>query len=198
MAGEALAAAYAQPSLQPPPNLKTSHCFSSSSSFSSRLAINASDFSSRLCSNGQDFSPASPCLPKARGWAVGLGGQGDFSCRRTSIRSDAGVAAAVAEKSEVAENLRALSQHFSVVMKFGGSSVASAGRMREVADLVLSFPDEQPIVVLSAMGKTTNNLLQVHNIVAFTHISVTMCFITFACFLNPQLYGMRVSLQKSF
>lgn len=160
MAGEALAAAYAQPSLQPPPNLKTSHCFSSSSSFSSRLAINASDFSSRLCSNGQDFSPASPCLPKARGWAVGLGGQGDFSCRRTSIRSDAGVAAAVAEKSEVAENLRALSQHFSVVMKFGGSSVASAGRMREVADLVLSFPDEQPIVVLSAMGKTTNNLLQ--------------------------------------
>eukprot|EP00267_Zea_mays_P043911 XP_020396053.1 uncharacterized LOC100279708 isoform X1 [Zea mays] len=31
--------------------------------------------------------------------------------------------------------------------------------MREVADLILSFPDETPVVVLSAMGKTTNNLL---------------------------------------
>jgi aspartokinase len=33
--------------------------------------------------------------------------------------------------------------------------------MREVADLILSFPDETPVVVLSAMGKTTNNLLLV-------------------------------------
>ncbi|XP_052187682.1 aspartokinase 1, chloroplastic-like isoform X2 [Diospyros lotus] len=44
-------------------------------------------------------------------------------------------------------------------MKFGGSSVASAERMREVADLVISFPEEKPVIVLSAMGKTTNNLL---------------------------------------
>ena len=50
---------------------------------------------------------------------------------------------------------------FTVVMKFGGSSVSSAGRMREVADLILSFPEETPVVVLSAMGKTTNNLLLV-------------------------------------
>ena len=48
---------------------------------------------------------------------------------------------------------------YSVVMKFGGSSVADATRMREVATIVLQFPDEMPIVVLSAMGKTTNNLL---------------------------------------
>lgn len=48
---------------------------------------------------------------------------------------------------------------FTVVMKFGGSSLASAERMREVAGLILSFPDETPVVVLSAMGKTTNNLL---------------------------------------
>ncbi|CAM6007541.1 unnamed protein product [Sphagnum balticum] len=45
-------------------------------------------------------------------------------------------------------------------MKFGGSSVASADRMREVADLILSFRDEIPIIVMSAMGKTTNNLLK--------------------------------------
>ncbi|KAL2334258.1 hypothetical protein Fmac_015471 [Flemingia macrophylla] len=48
---------------------------------------------------------------------------------------------------------------FTCVMKFGGSSVASAERMREVASLILSFPEELPIVVLSAMGKTTNKLL---------------------------------------
>lgn len=47
------------------------------------------------------------------------------------------------------------------VMKFGGSSVASAERMREVADLILSFPNERPVIVLSAMGKTTNKLLLV-------------------------------------
>jgi len=51
--------------------------------------------------------------------------------------------------------------NFTVVMKFGGSSLASAERIREVADLILSFPDENPVVVLSAMGKTTNNLLNV-------------------------------------
>lgn len=45
------------------------------------------------------------------------------------------------------------------VMKFGGSSVACAERMREVAELILSFPSERPVIVLSAMGKTTNKLL---------------------------------------
>jgi len=48
---------------------------------------------------------------------------------------------------------------FSVVMKFGGSSLVSAERMRHVADLILGFPEENPIIVLSAMGKTTNKLL---------------------------------------
>lgn len=55
---------------------------------------------------------------------------------------------------------KAFSQKFTIVMKFGGSSVASAARMREVADLIASFPEERPIIVLSAMGKTTNNLLR--------------------------------------
>ncbi|PIA54928.1 hypothetical protein AQUCO_00901083v1 [Aquilegia coerulea] len=51
-------------------------------------------------------------------------------------------------------------ENLSIVMKFGGSSVATAERMKEVADLILSFPQERPVIVLSAMGKTTNNLLQ--------------------------------------
>ncbi|EIE26095.1 aspartate kinase [Coccomyxa subellipsoidea C-169] len=45
-------------------------------------------------------------------------------------------------------------------MKFGGSSLASAERMKEVASIICSFPDQYPCVVLSAMGKTTNLLLQ--------------------------------------
>jgi len=54
-----------------------------------------------------------------------------------------------------------LSKQLSCVMKFGGSSVASAERMKEVADLILSFPEESPVIVLSAMGKTTNKLIAV-------------------------------------
>lgn len=50
---------------------------------------------------------------------------------------------------------------FTCVMKFGGSSLASAERIREIAQLVVSFPEETPLVVLSAMGKTTNKLLLV-------------------------------------
>nr|GMC48903.1 aspartokinase 2, chloroplastic-like [Ipomoea batatas]GMC51053.1 aspartokinase 2, chloroplastic-like [Ipomoea batatas] len=55
--------------------------------------------------------------------------------------------------------LDGVASEFTCVMKFGGSSVASAQRMREIADLILSFPEEKPVIVLSAMGKTTNNLL---------------------------------------
>jgi len=47
-----------------------------------------------------------------------------------------------------------------VVYKFGGSSVRDADRMLEVADIVCSFPEYLPCVVLSAMGKTTNLLLE--------------------------------------
>jgi len=50
---------------------------------------------------------------------------------------------------------------YTCVMKFGGSSVANAVRMKEIANLILSFPQERPIIVLSAMGKTTNRLLLV-------------------------------------
>ena len=41
----------------------------------------------------------------------------------------------------------------SVVMKFGGSSLASAERIREVAEIICSFPEHYPCIVLSAMGK---------------------------------------------
>ncbi|GFY99922.1 aspartate kinase 1 [Actinidia rufa] len=64
-------------------------------------------------------------------------------------------------------------EELTCVMKFGGSSVASAERMREVADLILSFPEERPIIVLSAMGKTTNKLLTVSTIRSLARIRDT-------------------------
>ncbi|KAG8482419.1 hypothetical protein CXB51_024419 [Gossypium anomalum] len=66
----------------------------------------------------------------------------------------------VIERNEVEKStLGEAKNELTCVMKFGGSSVASAERMREVADLILSFPNERPVIVLSAMGKTTNKLL---------------------------------------
>ena len=68
-------------------------------------------------------------------------------------------------------------ENFTSIMKFGGSSVASAERMKEIASLVLSFPHERPVVVLSAMGKTTNKLLLVFfisTIFAFAQLCLVM------------------------
>ncbi len=44
------------------------------------------------------------------------------------------------------------------VMKFGGSSLANAARLRDVAQLVREASPCAPLVVLSAMGKTTDAL----------------------------------------
>jgi aspartate kinase len=46
-----------------------------------------------------------------------------------------------------------------IVMKFGGSSVESAEAIRRVAGIVQSHLERHPVVVVSAMGKTTNKLL---------------------------------------
>merc|ERR1740138_1524684 len=46
-----------------------------------------------------------------------------------------------------------------IVMKFGGSSLAGAVHLRRVAGIVHSRMSERPVVVLSAMGKTTNELV---------------------------------------
>lgn len=45
-------------------------------------------------------------------------------------------------------------------MKFGGSSVADAERMRRAAAIIQAYKDEHPAVVLSAMGDTTDHLLE--------------------------------------
>ena len=48
-----------------------------------------------------------------------------------------------------------------IVMKFGGSSVESATAIARVAEIVRDRVLRQPVVVVSAMGKTTNRLLDI-------------------------------------
>jgi aspartate kinase len=48
-----------------------------------------------------------------------------------------------------------------IVMKFGGTSVESASAIERVAGIVRDRLAQKPIVVVSAMGKTTNRLLEI-------------------------------------
>ena len=48
-----------------------------------------------------------------------------------------------------------------IVMKFGGTSVESAEAIHRVAGIVRARVDRKPVVVVSAMGKTTNKLLAI-------------------------------------
>ena len=48
-----------------------------------------------------------------------------------------------------------------IVMKFGGTSVESAAAIARVAAIVKAREDRHPVVVVSAMGKTTNKLLAI-------------------------------------
>ena len=48
-----------------------------------------------------------------------------------------------------------------IVMKFGGTSVESAAAIERVAGIVKARLERRPVVVVSAMGKTTNKLLAI-------------------------------------
>src|SRR4051794_17700864 len=48
-----------------------------------------------------------------------------------------------------------------IVMKFGGTSVESATAIQRVAGIVRTREAKRPVVVVSAMGKTTNKLLAI-------------------------------------
>lgn len=47
------------------------------------------------------------------------------------------------------------------VFKFGGASVNSVDRIKNVADIINTYRDEKLLIVISAMGKTTNALEKV-------------------------------------
>ena len=48
-----------------------------------------------------------------------------------------------------------------IVMNFGGTSVESAAAIERVASIVKARANRRPVVVVSAMGKTTNKLLEI-------------------------------------
>ena len=50
-----------------------------------------------------------------------------------------------------------------IVMKFGGSSLESAVAIQRVVGIVSDRLAQKPVVVVSAMGKTTNKLLAIAN-----------------------------------
>ncbi|XP_024182251.1 aspartokinase 2, chloroplastic isoform X2 [Rosa chinensis] len=81
------------------------------------------------------------------------------SSRVLRVSCEGGIVDVLDKKDQGNQGVAENDKQLTCVMKFGGSSVASAERMREVADLILSFPQERPVIVLSAMGKTTNKLL---------------------------------------
>lgn len=115
---------------------------------STSLALSSS-FSSKLW---VELSPRSIGTKRARGYPRN---------RSLRVSCERGVSAFFEEDEAERQGADGDAPQLSIVMKFGGSSVASAERMKEVADLILSFPEERPVIVLSAMGKTTNNLLLV-------------------------------------
>ena len=47
-----------------------------------------------------------------------------------------------------------------VVIKFGGASLSNGEKIREIAEKVIKLPYEEKIIVVSAMGDTTNKLIE--------------------------------------
>ena len=59
-----------------------------------------------------------------------------------------------------------------IVMKFGGSSVANAERIRHVASIIKAYRDRRPVVVLSAMGDTTDYLLEAADLAVSGNVNI--------------------------
>jgi aspartate kinase len=57
-----------------------------------------------------------------------------------------------------------------IVMKFGGTSLESAEALRRVAAIISARRSESPFIVVSAMGKTTNELLAIGHTAAEGHV----------------------------
>ncbi|MBO0722854.1 MAG: hypothetical protein J2P41_18660, partial [Blastocatellia bacterium] len=61
-----------------------------------------------------------------------------------------------------------------IVMKFGGTSVENASAIRRLVSVVRTHVDRRPIVVVSAMGKTTNGLLECARLAAAGEIQTAL------------------------
>ena len=61
-----------------------------------------------------------------------------------------------------------------IVMKFGGSSLESVEAVNRVVSIVKSFVEESRVVVVSAMGKTTDHLLNIGTLAAEESIAAAL------------------------
>ena len=62
-----------------------------------------------------------------------------------------------------------------IVMKFGGSSVADAAAIDRVAAIAASRVEEEPVIVVSAVGDTTDRLISVLDAVARGDVECARC-----------------------
>lgn len=87
----------------------------------------------------------------------------ETGARRIAVSSAVPASQASAESSTQAVQAPVATKLDRVVCKFGGSSLADSTRLREVSKLVrlqIEASDKMPVVVLSAMGSGTNELIK--------------------------------------
>lgn len=65
-----------------------------------------------------------------------------------------------------------------IIMKFGGSSIADAASIDRVTQIICAHLDCRPTIVVSAMGKTTRKLLRAAQLAAENRIKDTLKLIT--------------------
>ncbi len=61
-----------------------------------------------------------------------------------------------------------------IVMKFGGSSLTNSGNIKNVAEIIEENRDRHPVVVISALGGTTDDLLQLKEHALAGHADICM------------------------
>ena len=61
-----------------------------------------------------------------------------------------------------------------IVCKFGGTSVADANAINRLVDIISGRLDRKPIVVVSALGGATNQLLEIANRAAAGELVVSL------------------------
>lgn len=73
-----------------------------------------------------------------------------------------------------------------IVKKFGGSSVGNIDKIKAVAKRILDEkqPDDKIVVVVSAMGDTTDDLIQLAKGLLKIHINILVKWICYLLLVN--------------
>src|SRR5437588_5002389 len=85
-----------------------------------------------------------------------------------------------------------------IVMKFGGSSLESASAIERVAGIVSARRQQDPVVIVSAMGKTTNLLLAIAQAAVGGERDTALLRLHELRNFNLQQYGMERTVDEHF